>query len=230
MKLWKSSILFVSVAVMLLSSMVVSADETKSDPTGDVWHWAYAGGMYSWDANVGNRPNIDVTEISYAVSGTQVTLTLKVAGTIANSELIHYYVYLNTSDSTYMLSWGNGEGFGFGMSSEEGSQQMDFEPEITASGNTISATFDVVGTFSTGVEVYGFAQEFTTVGDMTTEFWQDWVPNEDDPFGGQDSGDSGDSDDSGDSNPPPPTGTPGFETIAVIGAIAVALIILRKRK
>jgi len=105
MKLWKSSILFVSVAVMLLSSMVVSADKTESDPTGDVWHWDYTGGVYGWDANVGNRPNIDVTEISYAVSGTQVTLNLKVAGTISSSELIHYYVYLNTSDSTYMLSW-----------------------------------------------------------------------------------------------------------------------------
>ena len=85
MKLWKSSILFVSVAVMLLSSMAVSADETESDPTGDVAHWEYTANNWGWNYNIGNKPNIDITELSYSASGGKLTVTIKVDGTIQTS-------------------------------------------------------------------------------------------------------------------------------------------------
>ena len=222
MKLWKSSILFVSVAVMLLSSMAVSADKTESDPTGDVWHWNYMDGIYGWDVNVANKPNIDVTEISYAISGSQVTLTMKVAGTITNSETVTYCVYLLSSDSTYYFYWTNNDAIGTGTNSE--GSPVDYEPEITANGNTITATYDVIGTFSTGIEFYGYAQELTVVGDTAAEYFQDWVPNEGDPPGGDEDGDG-----DGDGQQKPPTGTPGFEAIAVIAALGVAFIILRRR-
>jgi len=224
MKLRKSSILFVSVAVMLLSSMAVSADKTESDPTGDVWHWTYIDGMYGWDYNIAGKPHIDITEISYAVSGAQVTLTLKIAGTITDSELVSYRAMLYTSDSDYSLTWINNECIAFGTDTVDGSQ-MDYDPEIMVSENTISATFDVVGTFSTGVELVGSAFEYTSVGDTNVEWWADWAPETSSPYWEEDDGDG-----DGDGTTTPPSGTPGFETIAFIGAIAVALIILRKRK
>ena len=222
MKLRKSSILFVSVAVMLLSSMAVSADKTESDLTGDVWHYEWADGIFvGWEPV--SRPDIDITELSYTVSGDRVTLTLKVLGTITNSELISFWFSLNTIDSSYTVMWINGELLsGIGTDTGEGSH-IDMDPEISVNGGTLSATFDVVGTF-TGDELTGHAQEFTKAGDVTAGHWQDLVPD-DDPSDGQ--GDDGNGDDGGDK---PPTGTPGFELMAVIGAIAVALIILRKRK
>jgi len=102
MKLWKICILFISVVVMLLSSTSASADKTESDPNGDVAHWQYSTGQWGWNYNVVNKPNIDITELSYSVSGDQLTLTLKVDGTIQSSELNWYWVYLNTSDATYL--------------------------------------------------------------------------------------------------------------------------------
>ncbi len=224
MKLRKGSILFVSVAVMLLSSMAVSADKTESDPTGDVWHYEWADGIFVGWKPV-SRPNIDITELSYTVSGDRVTLTLKVLGTITNSELISFWFSLNTNDSSYTVMWINGELLmGIGTDTGEG-LHIDMDPEISVNGGTLSATFDVVGTFTTGVELSGYAQEFTNAGDVNAEYWQDWVPD-DDPSNGQ--GDDGTG--NGDGTTPPKPKTPGFEVIAFIGAIAVALIILRKRK
>ena len=209
---------------MLLSSMAVSADKTESDPTGDVWHWAYTDGVYGWEYNIAGKPHIDITEVSYTISGTQVTLTLKIAGTITNSELVSYRAYLHTSDSDYRVTWINNEGSGFGTDTGNGSQ-IDFDPEIMVSENTISATFDVVGTFSTDVELVGSAFEYTSVGDTNVEWWADWAPETSSPYWEEDDGDG-----DGDGTTPPKPKTPGFETIAFIGAIAVALIILRKRK
>ena len=233
MKLWKSSLLIMCLSALVLSSMTATA-ETISDPTGDVWHFDWNGGIYGFEHV--SKPDVDITEVSYTVSGEQVTLTLKIAGTVSNSELIHYYAYVNTSDSTYWISWNGGEGFGMAMNEE--AMQMDMTPEVTASGNTVTAVFDIVGTFSSGIELWGWAAEYSFAGDVTEDYWQDWAPNENDPYYGQDSdndddttpGDNDDDTTPGDNSNTPPTGTPGFEIMAVIGAIAVALIILRKRK
>ena len=222
MKLRKSNILIISIIVLLLSSMAVSADKTESDPTGDVWHWTYTDGVYGWEYNIAGKPHIDITEISYTISGAQVTLTLKIAGTITSSEMVSYRAGLHTSDSVYRVTWVDNECIAFGTDTGNGSQ-TDYYPETTVSENTISVTFDVVGTFSTDVEVWGSAFEFTSVGDTTVEWWADWAPETSSPYWEDGNGD-------GDGQQQPPSGTPGFETIAVIGAIAVALIILRKRK
>jgi len=242
MKLWKSSILFVSVAVMLLSSMAVSADKTESDPTGDVAHWEYTTGQWGWNYNIGNKPNIDITELSYFMSGPQLTLILKVVGTIQSSELNWYWVYLNTSDATYWMSWMEGEGGGMAMNIEEGSMQWDLEPEITVSGNTLSCTFDVVGSDYSNAELWGYSTEYVEAGDMNSEWWGDWAPETHSPFWGEggddddggdgDDNDGGDGDDNdgGSSGSSGSSGTPGLEAIAVLAAVGISLIILRRRK
>jgi len=241
MKLWKSSILFLSVTVMILSSIIVSADKTESDPTGDVAHWEYTTGQWGWNYNIGNKPNIDITEISYFVSGDQLTLTLKVVGNIQSSELNWYWAYLNTSDATYWMSWMEGEGGGMAMNIEEGSMQWDLEPEITASGSTLSCTFDVVGSDYSNAELWGYSTEYVEAGDMNSEWWGDWAPETRSPFWGEDNNGNGtdtdgtdtdgtDTDGTDDNGKTPPSGTPGFETIAIITAIGIALFILRRRK
>lgn len=242
MNIQKNSILFfISILVLILSSTILSAADSKSDPTGDVAHWSFTAGHWGWSYNVGNKPDIDITELSYTVNGDQLTLTLKVAGTIQNSEVTGYWAYLNTSDATYWMSWSNNTGGGLALSLNEESMNYDWEPEITVSGNTLSCTFDVVGTDYTNTELWGWAAEYITLGDTTQEWWGDWAPNEHAPFYGEDtSGDGDDSstDDGGangagnDSGKTTPSdgGTPGFESITVIAAIALSLLVLKKRK
>ena len=220
------------IVITLLATLGITANaESISDPTGDVWNFDWSSGLYNFEHV--SKPNVDITEVSYTVSGEQITIALKVDGTVSNSELCHYYAYVNTSDSTYWISWMDGQGAGMAINAD--AMQMDIEPEITSSGNTVTAVFNVVGTFSSGIEIWGWAAEYSIEGDITSEYWQDWAPNDNDPYFGQSSGDddddttSGDDDDD-DTTPPTPPTTPGFEILTLIAAIGIALIALRKRK
>ena len=51
--------------LILLGSCFTAAATSISDGTGDVWHWSYTGTTWSWAGNVANKPNIDITQISY---------------------------------------------------------------------------------------------------------------------------------------------------------------------
>lgn len=244
-------ILIVLIGITLIATFGMNASaETTTDPTGDVWHWHYTSGTYGWDTSVGTKPNIDVTEIEYNINEDLITIALEVAGTISSSELINYQVYLNTSDSYYMFNWAEGQGMGMAMSTGGDSYKINDSPIITVNGNTLSATFDVVGSFTTGLVLWGWAAEYTTVGDTTSEWWADWAPNEQSPYydeatgedngdenGNGDSGDTGDSGDNGDTddgnqntNTPPPSGTPGFEIVFLLIAIGIVYIFSRRKK
>jgi len=230
MKLWESSILFVSVAVMLLSSMAVSADETESDPTGDVAHWEYTANNWGWNYNIGNKPNIDITELSYGVSGGKLTVTIKVDGTIQTSGNSLYYIMMNTSDANYLATWSEGEGGGFATSVGDGEMKYDFDPEVKASGGTLSFVFNETGSDYSSVEFWGYAAEYVEMGDVSAEWWGDWAPETSSPFWGEGGDGDGDGDGGGADQQNPPTGTPGFEAIAVLAALGVAFIALRRKK
>jgi len=224
MKIWKRSIFVIGLSVLVLSSLTVSA-EAETDPTGDVAHWDISDGYWGWHYNIANKPNVDITEISYSVGEDQLTITIKVAGTIQNSELNMYMAYVNTSDATYWMMWSEGQGSGMAMSTVEGSYEMDFEPDITASGNTITCIFNAVGTDYTNPELWCYAVEYVAVGDTAQEWWGDWAPGTYSPFYGEEENGG-----NGGSGTPPSSGTPGFETLAVIAALGVVFIILRRKK
>lgn len=231
MKLWKSSMLFVSMAVMLLSSMAVSADKAESDPIGDVAHWDLSEATWGWDYNIGNKPNIDITELSYSVSGGKLTFTIKVDGTIQTSGNSLYYIMMNTSDANYLATWSEGEGGGLATSLGDGEMKYDFDPEVEVSGGTLSFVFNETGSDYSSVEFWGYAAEYAEMGDTTAEWWGDWAPAEQSPFYGKESGDDDDTAGDDDGNgAPPKSGTPGFEAVTVIAALGVAFIILKRRK
>jgi len=232
---------------LFISVLPTISGEAITDQTSDVYHWHFNQGSYGWEEAVSNKPDIDITEISYSTGANQVTLTMKVAGTISNSKLISYWAYLNTSDSNYFISWNEGEGTGWAVSTEEGSYNMDFEPDITASGNTITGTFDNIGTFETGIEIWGWAAEYTTYNDMSSEWWGDWAPENYAMYDGEDTSETnGDDTDDEETNQdtnkedetnqdqskntPPPSGTPGFEILAVFIAFIAIIFINKKRE
>jgi len=226
-RVWKSSLLIMGLCVLVLSSMTAVA-ETESDAQGDVWHYVFP---YYQSQTVANQPNSDIKEIKAEISGDQITLsmTLWPGGTFTRGqyEYASYIMFYNTSDAWYTMTYGDltGEEAG-GMAM--GYSLAGYTPpystgEVVVNGNTISATMDKVGEDTTTTELYGLAWVWEGHGEDQWDYdhWHDWVGDYDwaPDFGPGDNGDNGGG-----------GGTPGFETLAVIAAIGVALIIFRRRK
>lgn len=243
----KNGIIILAVIVTLFLSCSVAAAETLTDPSGDVYHWKSTGTGFQWEASTDARSNIDITELSFTTNGDQLTLSMKVAGSIEASETISYIAWVNVSDSYYYwLTYANGEGGGFAINNEEGAAQFDYDPDISVNGNTISATFDIVGDDPSSSNLWGWAAEYTVLNDITNEWWGDWIPGEyapfygeingDDDTGDDDTGDDDDGDDDtggeADSNTngdTPPPQTPGFEIFLLIAAFVFVVFYLRRK-
>ena len=238
MKIWKSSMLIIGISVLALSSLTVSA-ETESDDQGDVWHYVFP---YYQSQTTSDQPNNDIKEIKAEISGDLITLsmTLWPGGTFTRGqyEYASYIMFYNTSDAYYMLTYSDligeeagGVAFGYSLA--------DYTPttrEVVVNGNTISATMEKVGNDTTTTELYGITWVYEGYGtdQMNLDHWHDWVGDYEwepdlDPGDGDGDGDV-DGNETDGSGTSPSSGTPGFETIAVIAAIGIALIILRRRK
>jgi hypothetical protein len=231
MKLRSYGIVIVSVLV-LLGSCFTAAATSISDGTGDIWHWAQTGTSWSWQGNVGNKPNIDITEVSYTVNEDKITLSLKVSGTIQTSDKVGYYLWYNSTDSQYTLIYSNGTGVAYGINGGD-FMNSSYAQNVTVLGNTLSAVLNVVGDTSK-VELWGYAVEYTTTAmDQYSEWWGDWAPNEkftyDTGTGGSSTGDAN-STTPNNNGSAPKSNTPGFEIILLTAAIAITLILIRKRR
>ncbi len=198
--------------------------ETKSDSikdtTNDIMHYDWNNGRYRWNIGIENKPNIDITEIKYAIGENKVKLSLTVDGSIVHSEMISYHMHLNTSDSYYYFIWLNGEGVGIATTIDGKTLQGDINPEITVSGKTITATYKIVGTSTKIEEIWGFAAEYTEYGDTSAEWWVDYAPNEESPYTDDTQSTTGDV--SG--------GTPGFELFALVTAFLLIAVFFSKKR
>jgi hypothetical protein len=225
MKLKKVSIALVVTTLFVLSAFTAEA-LTLTDGTGDVWHWAYNGTTWSWGGNVADKPDLDITQVSATVTENHLTLSLTVVGTIRASQKIYYWAYYNTTDSTYSMYWANGTGYAFATNHSYGYESGN----ISISGNTLIAVFDVMGQTSTG-DLWGWAAEYSNFANQATnEWWGDWAPNSKLPFTPGTGGNTGNN--TGGNNTGNNTGkkTPGFEVLPVIAAVAIAVILLRRRR
>lgn len=217
-----------------------------TDNTGDVWHYQETDEGWSWDEYSGDKPNLDITEVSQSFDGNEVTLTLKVNGMIENSEDITYILYLEGDNSNYGAYYTNNEGYVGGEGEASGFYDLLDNP---VSGNTFSATFEVENP-DESYNVYGYTQEY--IG--SEEHWGDYAPNEYAPWysGDEDTDDTDDSDsgddaddgttngeddntddatdDTGNGEDTFGNGTPGFELILVFLAIAAGIFIIKRRK
>jgi len=239
MRIWKSSILFLGVAMLMLSAVSVSA---ISDGTGDIWHWASTESGFVWQQYSGTNDKIDITNLDYSIEGSEATMTMTVAAPIEDADTLYYLMHLLMGDDYYMATYLNGNGLIIGSGGLSG-----FYQQITApvSGNTFTATFTVDDP-DANYEIRGYAAEFSTYGDETgAEWWGDWAPdtyfNEytgiQDPDGTNGDGDGdGDGDGTGDGDTTDGDGdgttggTPGFEAIAVLTALVVVLILFKRKK
>ena len=214
------NIFILGIAAMAVFSLLgfAAAAENVNDDTGDVWHWTWNSntGAYSWMHSTTNRPNVDITELSYGTSGQQIVLTLKVAGTIEDSEKIVYAAFYNPTDGTYYMTYANGTGSCMGIS---GNYTSFATGNVTVSGNTITGTINMLGNGAKS-DFYGYAYEYTNFGDTSGEWWGDWAPQDDSPWYGTESDNDGGGSGGG--------STPGFEILLALGAIAL-VVALRKK-
>ena len=224
---------------LLLSTIGVSAD-SESDTVDDVYHYAWSETRFTWQVSVTDKPNIDITELSYSVEDTKLILSMTVDGTIQTSENIVYMMYYNSSDSTYYMSWGSEGGSGFAMSIDSTSGSYDLDPVVTAVGGTLTAEFDLIGGTEES-ELWGWAAEYSSE-EASQEWWGDWAPASYAPFdegditGNENEDETGDGseddqDTSGDdTSNTGTTGTPGFEVITVVMGVLFVIYLIRRRK
>lgn len=222
--------------LILLGSCFTAAATSISDGTGDVWHWSQTGAAWAWSGNVVTKPNIDITQLTADVNGGQFVLTMTVAGMIENTDKTGYWMFYNTTGTSYLVVWTNGNGYGF---SSRPNQTMPEMATVTVSGNTITAKFNVKSV-PAAQKFWGWAAQWTgTLGSNTTEWWGDWAPNSQFPYsttpggnpgnntGGNPGNNTGGNNTSGNTTEKK---TPGFEIVPVIAAVAIAAILLRRRR
>ncbi len=255
MKFGKKTFLFFAVFIALIFFCSNVSAVNVSDGQGDVWKQKLTASGYSWN-QASSRDNVDITSISYDLSGSQLTATLVVKGEIQSDANHVYYIYLESSSGKYMIYYASGTG---GWAGENGYLGEGGSLTNPVSGNTFTATIEI-NHGDDSFDVHGYAME--TV-DGTEAYW-DYAPNTYAPYyeeeSTEDSGDdegtnSNDSDDTpdgedtsdetgdgetntdsententGDSGGESGSGTPGFEILTLIAALAIALILINKRK
>ncbi|MFO8078371.1 MAG: hypothetical protein R6U21_07015 [Thermoplasmatota archaeon] len=227
----RSKILLIgAVAFILTIGGTVAA---ITDETGDVWYYQETDGGWSWDEYSKDKPNLDITEVSHSIEGTEVTLILKVNGVIENSEDITYWIYLEGDDSDYGAQYSNNVGWVGGEGAASGFYHMLDDP---ISDDTFTATFEIDNP-DESFNVYGFTHESSG----SEEQWGDYAPNEYAPWysGNEDTDDTDDGTADGDNESTDNTsngedtsgnGTPGFELVLLFLSIVVASIFIIKRR
>jgi hypothetical protein len=165
------------------------------------------------------RPNIDIFKISYfSTDENKVQLFIAIDGFIQESDDTKYVMWYNTTNASYCIKYANGTNTGWAMALDTGEKFAEVE-NVSVDSHTIIATYDLYGTNATAVELWGYAAEDYFNG-TTQHMWVDYVPDEFCPY--NETGENNNGDDE--------TTTSGFETIAVILALTVVFIILRRKK
>jgi len=233
---------FILGAVIMLSLTPISSTaDTISDPTDDVYHHTWTNNVESYVVSTSDKPNIDITELTYTVEGSTLTVNMKVDGAFQTSNLYVYSIVYNSSDGIYSFTYALGIATAIGMT-DGGIVQGT----ASVNGDTFTGTIEIdeTGTMSSIVGIaYEYLVDYTTVIDPTTyDFYLDYVPGTlapwytgdddtgDDDTGDDDTGDDDTGDDDTETDDGDDNGTPGFELLAVIAALAIALIILKRRK
>jgi len=241
MRIWKRIMLLIGIYILLFSTINAIAEE---DPTGDIYHQTATETGLTWDLYSGEKQHIDITDISYSISGSQATLTMTLADDIVSSEFVYYYMHLRSSENSfYQALYSDENGIITGVGDFTGFYNIIDNP---ISGNIFTATFEVSDP-NLEYKAWGWTGEFSDFSNQGGEGWLDYAPGTFAPWysaGGGDgdgNGGTGDGNDddtngddgtgtNGDDGTDTTDGTPGFETLTIIAALGIAFILLRRKK
>ena len=197
-----------------------------------MFHYNLLDNVWGWETQV-NRPNIDITQISYNVFKERIEFKLEIAGEFQSNENIEYGIIFISTDASYNISWSAGNGSGLAIVLNESSYVIDSQPNITVSENELVGSFNRIGD-TAPVGFYGYAIEYTD----TEEWWTDYVPDMYFPYindleqtGGDDDISDDDSiDDSGDTTQDQSDNTSGFELFIFIISIMMCFVLIRRKR
>jgi hypothetical protein len=243
MTLRKCGIITIIAVLLFTNSLATGEQIIETDDTGDiVYLFSTDEDHLTWQNYTGEKPNIDITEISYEVNEDKLTLMLEVNGIVENSVNISYYIYYITGTASYLMFYHNGDGY---VTKSTAAGQSLLTQEINISKNSIHAIFNISGN-STNIVFWGTATEYTEYGNESKDWWGDWVPNSyfhvktksNQNESGDDYGSNGTVDNSNKINETEtdngftdvPGGTPGFEIIALLVAAVLSFIFLKIKK
>jgi hypothetical protein len=236
MKLLKYGILIVSVSMLVLSSGVVSAStETIDDAQNDVYKIDLDKPVtQQYTENIGDQPNVDIDKVTCVIADGKLTVTLElVSDGVVQHEIdmdYSYNVQFTTSDGgmyLFMVNYAGEGGQGTGPAT----------PADENAGGTLDISknvLEVVWTFNGEATVKDLTADASygptdriTYRDVAEEVDED--EDDDDTDDDTTDDDTDDDDDDSNGNVPRPN-TPGFEIVAVLAAVAVALILVKRRK
>ncbi|MBU4189954.1 MAG: hypothetical protein KJ886_03025 [Candidatus Thermoplasmatota archaeon] len=195
-------------------------DDTINDGTGDVWYWYATENTWGYSYNK-ERPNIDITQISMSESGGTVTVTMKVKGTITDSENIMYQLSIVDDQNTSYSIWYSNETcwlYGVGETMYTGA---DLSENTSHSGGTLTIHFQLTdignpGQLKFATYMAGCTHDYAETGDTTGEYYYDMVPDVSTGEGIDYDYDS-------------KKFIPGFEVAFLIGAIGISAVLLSKK-
>ena len=224
MKLWKYGLLILGVSALILSSGAVSAaTKTINDPENDVYNIDLDKPMgQQMTENIGNQPNVDIKKVSSVIADGTLTVTLElVSDGVVQHEIdmdYSYNIQFTTSDGGMYIIMVNYAGEG-GQGTGPATPPENAGGTLEISGNTLEMVWVFEGD-ATVTDLFADASYGPT--DRIT--YRDVAEESED--GDDDGGGAVDDEDSSDK----PKKTPGFELVAVIGAVGIALILLKRRK
>jgi len=239
----------ISGAILLLIGACINVTAT-TDATNDIWHQIVDETNplgIAWQAFDGSKNNIDITDISYTTTEAQVIFTMTVAGTIQDSNMIQYGIYVTLSDpnpyNPYAdtVVWNAHYGNGFEtITDADSSNGGDITDD--AGTSTWTVIFDVDNPDNV-TEFFGFAAEYTSITDLTSgEYWVDYAPDTAHPSyaslpdNSENTGDdtstetNNNNSNSSETSEEDPSSTPGFELIILLGSFTIAIIIIRRKQ
>ena len=174
---------------------------------------------------------IKTQNFSYLIED-RLTVSMSVAGSFTG--LSSHHLWFNSSDAYYHVSYVPESGvdaiviaFPTDFNIDDYATWEHPASETSIQGGTLTATIDWITEDHAMAGFYGWAQEWDTEDEKALEAWFDYAPNDCSPYGSYDDyyGNGGNEGNGGNGG----SGTPGFETLAFIAALGIALIISRKR-
>jgi len=147
-RVWKRSILlFVGIAVLLLSTLTVSA-VTETDATEDIWYIEYnltESTFKITSKNLADYPEIDITSVGATLDGSTLTLTMTLDSAVDSTKFASYVIYYGAGETeAYMVTYLSNTGIAIYMA--VGIDGFDMGTSMDALSNdqkTITVSFDI---------------------------------------------------------------------------------------
>ena len=200
-----SKIFFILGWCILLLLLASNCNANIVDNPDDVLYIDDATNWLDWQWNIGSKPNVDITGLSYT-EGNRLTVSMTIKGSF-NTQNSVYNAWFNTSDAYYHIMYTpqavaepQAIAFPLDYSTYTMEDLMNYVPpevEASISGSTLTGIFDWCTEDHNIVDFHGHAFEYLDDINPFYDFWVDFAPDSYSSYGTYEEyhGDDDDNDD-----------------------------------